>query len=91
MSDQPTLQDVLEAVNTSSSVMQEQFDSMSGRLDSMSGRMDGVATKEDLSLALGKQKYDILDHMDRAFAEFEGSLMTSLRQEDNKVNLVLDI
>ena len=73
--DKDDKQEILEAINEFSSQVEERF----GSLES------GV--KQEIK----KTELKLLDHMDRRFAEFEGSLLASLRQEDNKVNLILEI
>lgn len=98
MSDQVSPNEILEAINASSSAVQEQLDSISGRVDSISGRVDLIsgrvdsiekrmATKEDLRVL--EQK--IIDHVDDRVADLEGTLVTRERKADQKVNLIIDI
>lgn len=84
MNDQVTNQDILEAINESSSQVQAQLDSMGGRLDSMEKQM---ATKQDLR----QFEQKIIDKMSDGFADMEGFVVSRQRKGDQKVNLILDI
>jgi chromosome segregation ATPase len=47
MNDQVSTDDILEAINTSSSEMQKKFDSIDGRLDSIDSRIDSIDGRLD--------------------------------------------
>lgn len=84
MSDQVSTNEILEAINTSSSIVQKQFDAIGNRLDSIEERM---ATKQDLR----QFEQKIIDKMSEGFADMEGFVVSRQRKGDQKVNLILDI
>lgn len=98
MSDQDSTKEILEAINASSSVIQEQFDHLGQEIISIKQEMGSMkqemgsmkqemATKSDLRIF--EQK--IIDHVDDRVADLEGALVTRERKADQKVNLILDI
>lgn len=93
MSDQVSTNDILEAINASSSETQKQFDSIQGQIDSLKEQM---ATKQDIREMATKQdirefQLHIIDKMSEGFADIEGVTVSRQRKEDQKVNLILDI
>ena len=48
-------------------------------------------TKEDLTEALGKQKLDILDHIDDKLANLKGDLIILMRKKDRKLLHLVEI
>jgi len=91
MNDQPTLQDILEAINASSSETQTQFDNVQTQFDKVQGQFvlikETMATKQELR----QLEQKIIDKMSEGFADMEGSLVVRQRKEDQKVNLILDL
>ncbi len=50
-----------------------------------------MVTKAELRIELNKQKLEILDHVDDKLADLEGSVVVRQRQQENKVNKILDL
>lgn len=50
-----------------------------------------MVTKEELQISQNKLKLDIIDHIDNKLADLEGSIVVRQRQQDNKVNKILDL
>ncbi len=78
------MQDILEAINASSSETQTQFDKVQTQFDVIKATM---ATKQELR----QLEQKIIDKMSEGFADIEGSLVARQRKEDQKVNLILDL
>lgn len=93
MNDQVSTNDILEAINASSSETQKQFDAIQDQIDSLKEQM---ATKQDIREMATKQdirefQLHIIDKMSEGFADIEGVTVSRQRKEDQKVNLILDI
>ncbi|MEK7620231.1 MAG: hypothetical protein AAB413_03265 [Patescibacteria group bacterium] len=80
MNDQVSTNDILEAINASSSETQKQFDLI----------------REQMGQMLTKQEFrefqlHMIDKMSEGFADIEGVTVSRQRKEDQKVNLILDL
>ncbi|MBI4272470.1 hypothetical protein HY621_01305 [Candidatus Uhrbacteria bacterium] len=77
----PTNQEILEAVNSYASKMEQRMGSIEERM----------VTKEDVDLALGKFRSDITDYLDNKFFDFRGDLVAVIRKEDTKVKELIKV
>ncbi len=75
MGNEPTIQDVLEAVNATSSAMEERF----------------LSAKQDLEKSQNKLKMDIIDAMDNKLVDLKGDLVILMRKEDKKVTALIGL
>lgn len=83
---QPTNQELLEAINTS-------FGDVESRLNHLESHM---ATKEDLKAFatkedLGKMELNILDGVDRKLTDLKGDMVVMMRDEDHKVDELIKV
>ena len=75
MNGQGSTNEILEAINAASSATQEQFESL----------------EKNISREIKQAEHKLMDHVDRRVADLEGVFVASLRKEDNKVNIILEI
>lgn len=84
---EPTIRDVLEAINEFSGAVDKRFDSLETRVtrieETMATKEDlkGMATKEDL----GKLRSDLIDYIADQNMNLRGDIIQVVRGEDKKV------
>lgn len=101
MNDQVSTNDILEAINASSSETQKQFDAIQGQIGSMQGQIGTIENRlgsieGQMGQMMTKQEFrefqlHIIDKMSEGFADIEGVTVSRQRKEDQKVNLILDL
>ena len=82
MNGQGSTNEILEAINAASSATQEQFESLEKKFESL---------EKNISREIKQAEHKLMDHVDRRVADLEGVFVASLRKEDNKVNIILEI
>ena len=86
--DEPTIQDVLNAVNATSTAIEGRFNTLETKTGSLETKM---VTREELGQALNKQKLDILDAMDDKLGDLKWDLVVIMRKEDKKVTALIGL
>lgn len=71
---QPTNQEILEAINTSFSDVESRLNHLESHMATKED-LKGFATKEDL----GKMQHNILDGVDRKISDLKGDLVVMMR------------
>ena len=93
MGNEPTIQDVLEAVNAASSATEGRFSELKYEMGSMKSEM---ATKADLATMatkadLNRLELKIIDAMDEKLGDLKGDLIVLMRKEDKKVTALIGL
>ncbi|MFH1405435.1 MAG: hypothetical protein ABIH21_05090 [Patescibacteria group bacterium] len=93
MNQEPTIQDVLDAVNTSSSRTEERFRGLEKNLKSeiSSVKTEISSVKTELTQTINKQKLELIDAMDDKMADLKGHLVILMRKEDKKVTTLINL
>jgi len=101
MNNEPTISDVLEAVNNFSTRVDERFDRIEGRLDGVEGRLDRVDGRFDkVDERFGSLESDVAhiknvmvtkEYLDDKLADLKGDLVLLTRKEDKKLKMLIQI
>ncbi len=84
---EPTLSDVLEAVNDGFTNVEHRFQKIEHRLDSMDTRLDSM----DQRLNTVESQMVTKEYLDDKLADLRGDLVVMMRKEDNKLKKLVDI
>src|SRR3989338_3188202 len=88
MDTDPTIQDILEAVNAASSATEGRFSELTatteGRFSELKSTM---ATKADLN----RLELKIIDAMDEKLGDLKGDLVVLMRKEDKKLTELVNV
>ena len=98
---EPTIGDVLEAVNEASTKtekrlqgIENRLDTMNGRMDKIDGRMDKIDGRMDkIDGRMDKIESTMVtkDYLDEKLADLKGDITIELRGEDRKLAALVDI
>ena len=101
MNNEPTISDVLEAVNNFSTRVDERFDRIEGRLDGVEGRLDRVDGRFDkVDERFGSLESDVAhiknvmvtkEDLDDKLADLRGDMVVLTRKEDAKLKVLVEI
>jgi len=94
MNNESTINDVLEAVNTFSTKVDERFDKVDERFDKVEGRLGSL--EGDVSSLKGdvahiKNVMVTKEYLDDKLADLRGDLVVLTRKEDNKLKVLVEI
>ena len=84
---EPTITDVLDAVNEFATKTEERFGLMETRFDTMETRFDTMETRLDRIEATMVTK----DYLDDKLADLRGDIIMELRHEDKKVVALIEV
>ncbi len=101
VNDQPTTQDILEAINTFASSVEGRFEKIDGRFDGIDGRFDHVEGRLDhvegkldnVEGRLNRIEATMVtkDYLDDKLADMRGDLVVLMRKEDRKLVTLIDV
>ncbi|MEK7619383.1 MAG: hypothetical protein AAB416_04100 [Patescibacteria group bacterium] len=79
---EPTISDVLEAINEFSTNVDKRFDTLETRVTTIEETM---VTKDDLKMEFGKLRSDMIDYIADQNMNLRGDIIQVVRGEDKKV------
>ncbi|MDP2790071.1 MAG: hypothetical protein Q8O51_03005 [bacterium] len=87
---EPTINDVLEAIHSFAGQTEIRFEKIEGRLGNLES---GMVTKDYLEKRLNKLQVHMVtkDYLDTKLANLEGNLIVLTRKEDQKLHTLVDI
>ena len=94
---EPTLYDVLGAINTLSTDIDTRFDAVDHRFDTLEGRVGNIesqmVTKDYLADELAKMKVTMVTkgYLDDKLSDLKGDLTVMIRKGDIKITKVVDL
>ena len=85
--EEPTIADVLEAVNEASTKTEKRYQGIEGQLDRIGGRLDGVEGRLDKIESTMVTK----DFLEDKLADLKGDIIIELRSEDRKLAALVGV
>ena len=84
---EPTIYDVLEAINTYATRVDRNFQTIEGEISGIKGEISGIKGRLDKIEATMVTK----DYLDEKLADLRGDLVVMMRKEDTKVKTLVEI